>query len=162
MESKHHKIKILFSIPNFDTAGSGKALLKVAMGLDTNRFEPHIMCLHGKGAFFKVVKKSGIPVHIVPYTTPMKPYLQGLWNCYKISRLLKAINPMIIHSFHYGADYSEPLAAKMAGVKWIYTKKNMNWGGASKNGWYLRTILATAVVAQNTHMLKLFFKNLEK
>jgi glycosyltransferase involved in cell wall biosynthesis len=157
MESKHPKIKILFSIPNFDTAGSGKALLKVATGLDASKFEPHIMCLHGKGTFFNVVKASGIPIHIVPYTTPMKPYSRGLWNCYKISRLLKAIKPTIIHSFHYGADYSEPLAAKMAGIKWMYTKKSMSWGGKSKNAWGIRSYLALAIVIQNTDMKKLFF-----
>ena len=33
----------------------------------------------------------------------------------------------LIHSFHYGSDYSEALAAKFAGIPWVYTKKNMNW-----------------------------------
>lgn len=162
MASKHQRIKVLFSIPNFDTAGSGKALLKVAMGLNLAKFEPHIMCLHSRGTFFEIVEKSGIPVHIIPFTSVMKPYVKGIWKCYKVSRLLKAINPTIIHSFHYGADYSEALAAKMAGIKWIYSKKNMNWGGASKNGWRLRSKLATAIVAQNTHMLQLFFENSNK
>ena len=32
------KWKILFTIPNFDTAGSGKALLKVANNLDINKY----------------------------------------------------------------------------------------------------------------------------
>ena len=158
MVQKHQRIKILYSIPNFDTAGSGKALLKVAQNLNRDVFEVHIMCMHKKGEFFKVVKDSGIPVHIVQYTTPMKPYFKGLWNCFKISRVFKKIAPDIIHSFHYGADYSEPLAAKMAGIKWIYTKKNMNWGGASKNGWRVRSFLATKIIAQNTDMMDLFFK----
>jgi len=155
-------IKILFTIPNFDTAGSGKALLHVAKRLDPNLFEVHIACMHAKGAFFKTVEQSGIPIHILNYTTPMKPYLKGLMNCYKISKKWKVIGPDIIHSFHYAADYSEPLAVRMAGIKWVYTKKNMNWGGASKNGWKLRTFLATAIAAQNTDMLHLFFKNSNK
>ena len=50
------KIKILYTIPNFDTAGSGKALLNLALGLDKNIFEPHIACLNDKGDFFKIVK----------------------------------------------------------------------------------------------------------
>lgn len=153
------RIKILFTIPNFDTAGSGKALLKVAKGLDALLFDAHICCMHTRGYFFKEVEKSGLPIHIVQYTTPMKPYGKGLWNCFKISKKLKAINPDIIHSFHYAPDYSEALAAKLAGVKWIYTKKNMNWGGNSKNGWKLRTFLASAVIAQNTDMIERFFKN---
>lgn len=153
------KIRVLFTIPNFDTAGSGKALLKVAKGLDKKKFEAHICCMHSKGVYFKEVEKSGLPVHILNYTTKMKPYYKGLWNCIKISRIFRKINPDIIHSFHYAADYSEALAAKFAGIKWIYTKKNMNWGGSSKNGWKLRTLLANAVAAQNTDMMLLFFKN---
>ena len=116
MAQRHQRIKILYSIPNFDTAGSGKALLKVAQNLDTTIFEPHIMCQHTRGEFFKIVKQSGIPIYIVQYTPPMKPYLRGLWHCYKISKELRKIAPDIIHSFHYTADYSESLAAKMAGV----------------------------------------------
>jgi glycosyltransferase involved in cell wall biosynthesis len=63
----------------------------------------------------------------------------------------------IIHSFHYAADYSEAITAKMAGIKWVYTKKNMNWGRGSSNAWKLRTLLADAVLAQNTDMMNEFF-----
>ncbi|GGW60299.1 glycosyltransferase involved in cell wall biosynthesis [Winogradskyella epiphytica] len=155
-------IKILFTIPNFDTAGSGRALLQVAKRLDPKRFEVHIACMHNRGTFFKTVEESGIPIHIIQYTTPMKPYLKGIKACYDISRKLKAIAPDIIHSMHYAADYSEPLAAKMAGITWVYTKKNMNWGGASKNAWLVRTFLASAIAVQNTDMLQEFFKNSKK
>lgn len=155
-------IKILFTIPNFDTAGSGKALLHVAKRLDPEIFEVHIACMHNRGVFFKIVEDSGIPVHILEYTTPMKPYIKGLKECYEISKKIKKISPDIIHSFHYAADYSEALAAKMAGIKWIYTKKNMNWGGASKNAWNLRSFLASAIAVQNTDMMSDFFKNSTK
>ena len=157
MVRRSKKIKILYTIPNFDTAGSGKALLKVALGLNKELFEPHICCLHEKGAFFKEVENSGIPVHVFQYTVKMKPYIKGLISCFKISRKFREINPDIIHSFHYASDYSEPLAARLAGIKWVYTKKNMNWGGASKNGWLLRSKLATHILAQNTDMISTFF-----
>ena len=162
MASTTKRIKILFTIPNFDTAGSGKALLKVATGLDPERFDAQICCMHAKGVFYKEVEKSGLPIHIINYTTQMKPYFKGLWNCFKISRKLKALKPDIMHSFHYAPDYSEPLAARMAGIKWVYTKKNMNWGGKSKNGWKLRSFLATAIAAQNTDMITRFFKHQKK
>ena len=156
------RIKILFTIPNFDTAGSGKALLHVAKRLDPQQFEVHIACFHDRGSFFKVVVDSGIPVHIIQYTTAMKPYNKGLLNCYKISRMLKKIQPDIIHSFHYAADYSEALAARIAGIKWVYTKKNMSWGGSSKNAWNLRTRLASAIAVQNTDMMRQFFNQSKK
>lgn len=132
-------------------------MLNIAVRLDKDKFEPHIMCMHDRGDFFGVVKASGIPVHLLEYTTPMRPIVKGLWRCWKISRALKKINPDLIHSFHYAADYSEVLAARLAGIKWVYTKKNMSWGGSSRNGWKLRTSLAHGIVAQNTDMLKQFF-----
>ncbi len=162
MAAPGKRIKVLYTIPNFDTAGSGKALLNIAIRLDKNKFEPHIMCMHDRGEFFQVVKQSGMPVHILQYTSTMKPYWKGLWNCWKISRAFKLFAPNIIHSFHYAADYSEALAARLAGIKWVYTKKNMNWGGGSKNGWRLRTYLASHIVAQNTDMLKEFFPKSKK
>ena len=162
MARKSKKIKILFTIPNFDTAGSGKALLKVALSLNKELFVSEILCMHKRGAFFKVVEKSGVKVHVFQYTTKMKPYVKGILNSYKISRFLKSIQPDIIHSFHYAPDYSEPLAAKMSGITWVYTKKNMNWGGSSANGWKLRSFLARHIVVQNKDMINKFFPQSKK
>ena len=84
MARKSKKIKILFTIPNFDSAGSGKALLKVALSLNKELFVPEILCMHDRGKFFEVVKQSGLKVHLFDYTTQMKPYVKGILNSYKI------------------------------------------------------------------------------
>lgn len=151
-------IKVLYTIPNFDTAGSGKALLKIAERLDRTKFEPQILCTSEKGRFFETVINSGIPIHIHQYTVPMIPRIQALIKCWKLSRYLKNLKMNIIHSFHYAPDYSEALAAKFANIPWVYTKKNMNWGGRSKNGWRLRTVLAKGIVVQNSDMIHSFFR----
>jgi glycosyltransferase involved in cell wall biosynthesis len=151
-------LKVLFTIPNFDTAGSGKALLNIATRLNKEKFTAEILCKHDKGDFFKKVLDSGIKVHVFDYETQMRPILKGLLKVCKISRKFKEIEPDIIHSFHYSADYSEPLAAKIAGIIWVYTKKNMNWGGSSKNAWWLRTKLADHIFLQNTDMFGFFTK----
>ncbi len=152
---------MLYTIPNFDTAGSGKALLNIATKLDKKIFEPHIACFNKKGSFFKVVEGSGIPVHIIRYTHPMDNKIKGLLHCFKVAIFFRKHHFDIIHSFHYGSDYSEGLAAKIAGVKWIYTKKNMSWGGASKNSWNLRTKLASVIAYQNSDMNQRFFRNMK-
>lgn len=156
------KLRILYTIPNFDTAGSGKALLNIAEGLDKSRFEPMIMCMHDRGQLFNKVRESGLQYYLLDYTTVMRPYHRGLTRCYSISRVFRQIGPDLIHSFHYAADYSEALAARLAGVRWIYTKKNMNWGGSSKNGWRLRTMLASGIIAQNSDMMRDFFNRSNK
>lgn len=162
MAAKLERIKILFTIPNFDTAGSGKAMLKIALGLDSSLFEPHVACFHSRGAFYKEVEATGIPIHIYPFTTEMRPIHKGLSKCWEISRFFKRHGFHLIHSFHYGSDYSEALAAKMAGVKWVFTKKNMNWGGDSANSWKLRSWLASSIAVQNRDMISYFYPNEKK
>ncbi len=159
MEVKKRRIKVLFTIPNFDTAGSGKALLNIATRLNQESFEPMIACESEKGFFFKVVRESGIPIHIMKLTTSMSNRWSGLQHVLRIAAAFRRIKPHIVHSFHYSADYSEALAARLAGCKWVYTKKNMNWGGSSANGWKLRSWLANGIVAQNTDMFQFFGKS---
>ncbi|CAM3437010.1 glycosyltransferase [Aequorivita lipolytica] len=156
------RIKVLFTIPNFDTAGSGKALLNIAKGLDTDKFEAHIMCLHDKGPFFKVVESSGLPVHRYNYIPDARPVFRMFKECWQVSRYFKKINPDIIHSYNYSANYTEALAARMAGIPWVFTKKNMNWGGKSKNGWKLRSLLAKKIAVQNKDMMAVFYNNRSK
>ena len=45
-----NKIKVLFTIPNFDTAGSGKVLYDLATNLNPLHFEVEIACNHDRGA----------------------------------------------------------------------------------------------------------------
>ena len=69
----------------------------------------------------------------------MIPRINGLIKCFRLSNFLENLKIDLIHSFHYGSDYSEALAAKFAGVPWVYTKK-YELGGNSKNGWILRSM----------------------
>ena len=157
-----HKIKILYTIPNFNTAGSGIPLLKIANNLDKQCFEPQIACLHDRGDLFQEVIKSDIKVHIIDLYKNARPIINMLSQCYQLSKIFKKINPHIIHSYHYASDYSEPIAAKMARIKWIYTKKNMSWHGPSYRGWKLRSWLANGIICQNSDMLKEFFPKIRK
>src|SRR5690554_1827388 len=156
------RIRILFTIPNFDTAGSGRALLNIALALDENRFESHILCSHDRGDFFQVVKNSGIPVQVFEYIPDERPIYQLLMKCYKVSKKIKKIKPDIVHSFHYAASYGEALAARLSGAKWVFTKKNMSWGGGSKNAWKVRSLLANKIAVQNTDMQKEFYPRSKK
>ena len=156
------KIRIAYTIPNFDTAGSGIALLKLAAGLDRNLFEPMIVCLHDRGDFFKKVVESGIPVHIYPYLSPLKPRLPFLHGVIRIARFFRRLSPDIVFSYHYSADFSEAVAARLAGCRFMYVKKNMGWYGPSMNQWRIKTRLSNAITVQNTDMMNDFFKNSNK
>ena len=54
-----NRIRILYTIPNFDTAGSTKVVYDLIYGLDKTQFEIEIACQHNKGTFFKDVEALG-------------------------------------------------------------------------------------------------------
>jgi glycosyltransferase involved in cell wall biosynthesis len=149
------KIRIVFTIPNFTTAGSGQALVNIVLRLDRSMFEPTVCVSKRGGALEKVLEENGVEVIELPFTVEAKPY-GGLPR--KIRQGARDFKPLgfdIWHSFHYSDDYTEPLIARAAGAKgWVYTKKNMNWGHRS---WWLRSMLASRIAAQNTDMLRQFF-----
>ena len=156
------KIKILYTIPNFNTAGSGIHLLSIVKRLDSDLFEPQIACIHDLGDYFQEVKNTGIKIHLIDLYKNVRPLIKMLYECYKLSRIFKQIDPDIIHSYNYTADYTEPLAARMAGITWVYTKKNMSWEGPSYRSWRLRSFLANGIIAQNSDMIRYFFPDCRK
>ena len=156
------RVRILFTIPNFNTAGSGIHLLSIIKELDLVSYDPQIACIHDNGVLFEQVKNANIPFHLIRFYVKARPLVKMLYECYRLSKIFKKIDPDIIHSYNYSADYTEAIAAKMAGIKWIYTKKNMSWKGPSYGGWRLRTFLADGIIAQNADMLDHFFNNNRK
>lgn len=70
----NRRIRILFTISNFDTAGSGKVVYDLIYGLDKSKFEIEIACGNDKGEFFKTVKALGLPIHIFETKTSYRPY----------------------------------------------------------------------------------------
>jgi glycosyltransferase involved in cell wall biosynthesis len=153
------KLKILYTIPNFDTAGSGKVVYDLVKGLDKERFAPEILVKHTRGAFFKEVEQLGVLIHVFNYETQYKPFWSFPFRLLKVIRFFKQHDWNIIHSWHWSSDVSEPLAVRLAGKKFIYTKKAMGWGNKA---WRWRSLLSNKVIAINKDMITEFFKDLPK
>lgn len=148
-------IRILFTIPNFITAGSGRAMLNIIERLDRNKFVPAVCVSRKGGRLDKEVEALGIPFIEANFTVPARPYSSLPLRAWKAARAFRPYRFDLWHSFHYADDYTEPLIARLSGATaWVYTKKNMNWG---RRSWHLRTLFATKIAAQNTDMLREFF-----
>lgn len=147
--------RILFTIPNFTTAGSGRALLNVAGRLDRSEFEPSVCVLNRGGTLEHECEARGIRVLEAPFTVPATPRRSLLSRVRTAARHFTHHEFDLWHSFHYLDDYTEPLIARAAGARhWVYTKKNMSWGGRA---WHVRTFLASRVAVQNSDMMVRFF-----
>lgn len=150
------KIKVLYTIPNFDTAGSGHVVYSLATGLDKSIFDVEICTTSEKGERYQMVKHSGIKVHLFNYITPMEISPRFIREVWKTRAFFKQCNPDIIHSYHYASEFSEALAARASGTKWIFTKKNMAWGNKA---WKIRSFLANRIIATNGVIKKMFYNN---
>ena len=153
-----NKVKILYTIPNFDTAGSGKVVYDLVKNIDRTIFEPQICCFHDSGDFFKVIKSLGVEIHIFPFATDYRPFLTFPFRLLKVIRFYKKHKFDLIHSWHWSSDFSEALAAKFAGIPFVYTKKSMGWGNRA---WKWRSKLSTKIITINSDMRSLFFYNLK-
>ncbi|SRX75618.1 glycosyltransferase family 4 protein [Aequorivita antarctica] len=147
------KIKILYTIPNFDTAGSGKVVYDLVKGLDRKIFEVEVACSSNRGAFFSEMEGLGIPILIVETTTKYRPYNSLFFRIKTIKNFLRSNNYDIVHSWHWSSDWTEVLAARWAGAKWIYTKKAMSWGNKH---WKIRSYLANFIITINDEMHNYF------
>jgi glycosyltransferase involved in cell wall biosynthesis len=147
------KIKILYTIPNFDTAGSGKVLYDLAKGLDKEKFEVIIACSNSKGPFFEEVKKLEFPIFIRPITKPLRPYYSLLFRLKENIQFIKNNNVDIVHSWHWSSDWTEVLATRLGGAKFIYTKKAMTWGNIH---WKIKSYLSNFIITINEEMKNYF------
>jgi glycosyltransferase involved in cell wall biosynthesis len=144
---------ILFTVPNFETAGSGRALFEVARRLDRALFAPSICVARGGGRLAAEVEAAGIPLFEAPFTVAARPLL-GLAGRVRAAAAPFAGRFDLWHSLHYLDDYSEPLIARAAGARFVFTKKNMSW---NRRSWLLRSLLSVRIAAQNRAMMRDFF-----
>ncbi|WP_299114679.1 glycosyltransferase [uncultured Winogradskyella sp.] len=151
------RIKILYTIPNFDTAGSGKVVYDLVKHIDKTKFEPHICCTHDKGEFFKRVEALNVPIHIFKVAAKYRPFITLPFRVWKIKQFFKHHQFDIIHSWQWSSDFTEPLAAKLAGIPFVYTKKAMGWGNKA---WRWRSQLSSKIVTINSDMEAQFFSNI--
>ncbi|MFL0352418.1 glycosyltransferase [Xanthomarina sp. GH4-25] len=153
------KIRILFTIPNFNTAGSGRVLYDLAKGLDKNVFDVLIVCKHDRGFFFKEIKALNLPVYLMDTTFQLRPYYKLFSRIKPFKKFLKEQSIDIVHSWHWSSDWTEVLATRWAGSKFVYTKKAMSWGHIH---WKLRSFLSHFIITVNTDMDEFFPYKIQK
>lgn len=148
-------VDILYTIPNVDTAGSGAAVLNLARRLDRTRFRPALLVERRGGRLEDDFRAADVEIVEGSFQIPAKPYRSLLPRARRSASSLPAERFPIWHSFNYRDDYTEPIVARLGGARaWLYTKKNMSW---NRRSWYLRSLLATRVLAQNSDMMRRFF-----
>ncbi|MBO6632854.1 MAG: glycosyltransferase, partial [Psychroserpens sp.] len=151
------KIRVLYTIPNFDTAGSGKSVYDLVKNMDRTQFDPEICVTRNDGNFFKEVEKLDVKIHTFSFKTKTRPWITYPLRLFRIVKFFKRYKFDIIHSWNWSSDISEPLAARLAGIPYVYTKKAMGWG--NKN-WIRKSNLSTKIIAVNQDIIDLYLQGM--
>lgn len=150
------KIKILFSIPNFITAGSGREMFNIVENLSKEKFQVTILVEKHGGKLYDEIIEKGYEILINPNVNKSSnSTFYKLKIAYSVSRWLKKYKFDIWQSFHWNGNYQEALMARLAGVKYVYVKKNMNWN----NHWILKSMLSSHIIARNTTLIQTVFNS---
>lgn len=151
------KIKVLFALPNLKTAGSGREMLNIVEGLDKDKFEAWVGIQEVGGTLFDEVIEKKLPIVAQPFIAQENLNLiQKIKKAKALAKDFKSLEFDIWQSFNWSSDFSEAFVARWAGAKYVYVKKNMNWG---RRAWKTKSMLSTAIVARNTTMQETFFAN---
>ena len=67
------KVRILYTIPNFVSAGSGQAMVNIIDRLDRNRFEPTVVVGKLGGDLVDHLESSGVRVIEAPFSVDLQP-----------------------------------------------------------------------------------------
>jgi glycosyltransferase involved in cell wall biosynthesis len=144
-------VPILFTIPNFLTAGSGREMMNIIDRLDKDLFAPHIAVAQEGGTLYQEAIRKGYPVIVAPFTAQGGGVLSKLRQCRRMAKGFRKYRFKIWQSFNWSSDYSEAIISRMSGAQYVYVKKNMNW---DRRAWKVKTFLASAVIARNKTLLK--------
>lgn len=148
-----NRIRILFTTSNFDTAGSGKVIYDLVKGLDKSKFDIEIACGNARGYFFETINSLGVPVHVFSTKTSYRPYVSLPFRILKLVKFFRKQRYDIVHSWQWSNDWTEAVASKLSGSKWIYTKKAM---GFANRHWHIKSHLADYIVTINDEMSEYF------
>lgn len=147
-----NKKRILFTIPNFKTAGSQYVLLSILRNLNLNIFDVFVAVERFPECF-----PEDIPIE---KRLCIKQSNNVIKDAFKYRRLLKKHRIDIVHSWDYKSNITEAIACLLYGIPYVFTKKNNAW---SKR-WCLKSVLARHVAYDNPQMKirffnKFYFKN---
>ena len=118
-------MRIVFIITGLSIGGAEMMLLKVLARLDRQRFAPQVISLTTLGELAPRIAALGIPVEAIG----MKPGLPSPLGFFRLVRILKRMNPYVVHTWMYHADLLGGLAARLAGVSaigWCIRNSNLD------------------------------------
>lgn len=145
--------RLLYIITGLSTGGAEMMLFKVLERIDRQRFEPQVISLAPPGELAPHIRALGIPVQSVN----MRGGIADVPAFWRLSRLIKSLQPGVVHTWMYHADLLGGLAARLAGVRalgWCIRNSDLE---PDKTKWVTRVVVSLcALLSRRLPRLILF------
>ncbi|MFQ5719570.1 MAG: glycosyltransferase [Acidobacteriota bacterium] len=114
-------VEILYLVGGLGTGGTERHLARLLPLLPRQRFLPHVFNAGEAGTAASVLEEAGVVVE--PFTSPVS--VRDLPVFGRCVRQLRRRRPALVHSYLYGAHWLDALAARLAGVPYVGTRRNL-------------------------------------
>ena len=134
MVSTADKIQVVHIITGLPTGGAEMMLYKLLCQIDRDKFDSYVISLTSVGIVGPKIQALGIPV----FSIRMRNGLPDPIGFFRLVSQLKKLQPDIVQTWLYHADFLGGLAAKLMGVKkviWNIRHSNLD---AEVNKWHTR------------------------
>ncbi|MDT3705258.1 MAG: glycosyltransferase [Thiobacillus sp.] len=118
-------MRVVFIITGLSTGGAEMMLFKVLEHLDRQRFVPHVISLTTLGELAPRIAALGISVDAMG----MKPGRPSPLGFFRLTQIIKHLNPDVVHTWMYHADLLGGLAARLSGISavgWCIRNSNLD------------------------------------
>ena len=106
MRMAKSKIRVLHVISDLSVGGAEMMLVKLLATTDKSQFEPIVLTLREGGSLASSIREQGIPV----YSANIRHRLPSLFAFGRLVRLLRSIQPDLIHAWMYHSCLATLLA----------------------------------------------------
>ncbi|MDX1944438.1 MAG: glycosyltransferase [Pirellulaceae bacterium] len=106
--------RLLLVIPTLVRGGAEKQLSLLALGLPRDEFDVHVAVLTHSGPWEQPLREAGIPVHLIGKRWKVDPFAYV-----RLRRLMRRLQPDIVHTWLFAANSYGRHAAWSVGVKHI-------------------------------------------
>jgi glycosyltransferase involved in cell wall biosynthesis len=114
-------IHVLYVIWSLGLGGAEQVVIRLAKGLDKNRFRVHVACLDDEGRFAEDLKNEGIAVFALNKARGLDVSVVP-----KLVRIIRDNNIDVVHTHLWGANVWGRIAARSAGVPVVVTEHNVD------------------------------------
>ncbi len=123
-------LKVIHLVEDMKIGGAERVIADIVLGLDRKKYDARVWCVTRGGETAAELSQKGIEVRILGISSYRNPL-----NTFKLTRLINAARPDIVHTHGYFASVIGRLAAKRAGTPvilahvhstyWEYRKRHI-------------------------------------